>query len=323
MRFWRLITRTGFLAVLLIPVGLAPASARTASESQPLTLVWETAVTPEAMMISPSDMVVDADGNVFVSTQAEKNIKKFDRDGNFVTHWGGRGNGEGHFQTAAGIGVDGDGNVYVADFTNIRIQKFDNDGNFLLQWRTAPPAGPASVVVDAWGNVYVDSFFSRQNYIQKFDTSGNLLLEWGSGGEGDGEFAYAPEDITVDADGNIYVADRLNNRIQKFDSEGNFLAKFGGENSTEGNGLFDKPGGIAVDADGSLYVMDGLFLQKLDSEGNFITQWSTTEGGVLDRARFVFAVDSEGYIYVFAHTEMTDANGRTITPLVMKKLQQP
>ena len=51
--------------------------------------------------------------------------------------------------------------------------------------------------------------------IQKFDSSGNYLAQWGSPGSGDGEFSNA-SDIAVDAAGNVYVVDTINNRIQKF-----------------------------------------------------------------------------------------------------------
>jgi DNA-binding beta-propeller fold protein YncE len=86
-----------------------------------------------------------------------------------------------------------------------------------------------------------------------------------------------PEGITVDTDGNVYVADTNNNRIQKFDSDGNFLAKWGslGTNDRE----FSLPEGIAVDADGNVYVADtnNNRIQKFDGMGNTI---ALSEGGM-------------------------------------------
>ena len=49
---------------------------------------------------------------------------------------------------------------------------------------------------------------------------------WGQKSTGDGEFD-RPVGITVDSDGNVYVADSGNNRIQKFNSTGVFLGKVG------------------------------------------------------------------------------------------------
>ena len=53
-----------------------------------------------------------------------------------------------------------------------------------------------------------------------------FLFEWGSEGTGDGQFTRTSE-ITIDSDGDIYVADQHNHRIQKFDSNGTYLAQFG------------------------------------------------------------------------------------------------
>jgi DNA-binding beta-propeller fold protein YncE len=49
------------------------------------------------------------------------------------------------------------------------------------------------------------------------------------GGKGDrpGEFN-APQAVSVDPSGNIYIADTGNNRVQKFDSSGRFLTQIGG-----------------------------------------------------------------------------------------------
>ncbi len=47
----------------------------------------------------------------------------------FVTAWGGPGNGEGQFSTPCGVAVDASGNVYVGDSHNCRIQKFRYAGS--------------------------------------------------------------------------------------------------------------------------------------------------------------------------------------------------
>ena len=52
------------------------------------------------------------------------------------------------------------------------------------------------------------------NRIQVFDKNGTFLFKWGEEGEGDGEFTL-PYGLDVDKEGNVWVADRGNNRIQK------------------------------------------------------------------------------------------------------------
>jgi tripartite motif-containing protein 71 len=273
---------------------------------QPLTLIWQTEYTPKAALQSPSDIAVDAEGNVYVSTQGNLNIKKFNNQGKLVTQWGTYGTGEGQFNLTSGLALDAQGNVYINDFFNGRVQKFDSNGKFLLQWPTEAPVGPASIAVDAQGNVYVDNFFPHKHQITKFDPTGKIITAWASTGAGDGQIGIdgnaGPEDLALDKDGNLYVADRVNHRIQKFDPNGKFLAKFGGEVSTEGHGLFLDPLGLALDAKGNIYAVDTYFLQKLDPQGNFIEQWSTTHKGDLNQAQ-ILAFDSEGNLYTFVHVK--------------------
>lgn len=92
---------------------------------------------------------------------------------------------------------------------------------------------------------------------------------WGRAGSGDGEFK-SSRHLTVDKDGNIYVADTGNNRIQKFDSRGNFIAKWGSYGT--GHGEFNAPSGITVDREGNLYVTDSLNhrIQKFAPDGTFL-----------------------------------------------------
>ena len=296
---------------------VAPTPSVTTSEdgAHSLSLVWQSEFTPEGALGAAVDIALDRAGNLYVTTAS---IKKYDSEGKFVTQWGEKvGTGEGEFSLSTGIATDWDGNVYVDDFRNRRIQKFDSDGNFLMQWPTDRAGSPGSTVVDKDGNVFVSFFGSDEGNLQKYDPEGKLLLSWGGTGDGDGEFAGRIEDIAIDKDGNIYVTDSYNHRIQKFDNDGNFLMKIGGESSREGHGTFTNPLGIGVDYDGNIYVVDNFFLQKFDAQGNFITQWSRTQGGELDRAGFL-TIDENNDIYILARSKITNASG-TFDVLFIKK----
>jgi tripartite motif-containing protein 71 len=293
-------------------------SVTTSEEGHALTLVWQSEFSPEAALGAAVDIALDKHGNLFVTTA---NIKKYDSEGKFVTQWGERvGTGDGEFSLPTGIATDWDGNVYVDDFRNRRIQKFDNDGNYLMQWPTDRAGSPGSTVVDMDGNVFVSFFGSDEGNMQKYDPQGNLITSWGGTGDGDGEFAGRIEDIAIDQDGNVYVTDSFNHRVQKFDNDGNFLLKFGSGPSTEGHGTFTDLLGIAVDYEGNIYVVDQHFLQKFDAQGNFITQWSRTQGGELDRAGFL-TIDEHGDIYILARSKITTATG-SFDVLFIKKFSQ-
>ena len=73
---------------------------------------------------SPWGIVVDGMGDVFVTDTGNQRIQKFDRDGNFVTQWGGFGNAEGQFNFPYGMVVDPKGHVFVVDSGNMRVQQF-------------------------------------------------------------------------------------------------------------------------------------------------------------------------------------------------------
>lgn len=103
------------------------------------------------------------------------------------------------------------------------------------------------------------------------------LPTFGVAGTGSGQFL-RPGGVAVDAVGNVFVSDRLNNRVMKFDSSGKFLSQFGTTGS--GNGQFSDNRGIAVSSNGTIWVADwgnrrvqqfsasGIFLRKIDLGGS-------------------------------------------------------
>ena len=90
-------------------------------------------------------------------------------------------------------------------------------------------------------------------------------------------FFDGPQDVAVDRDRNIYVADTNNNRIQKLEDDGRPLFMFGKMGSSQGE--FFKPRGIAVD-DRFIYVAD---------TGNHRIQIFTASG------RFVLSYGQKGF----------------------------
>ncbi|MDF0644673.1 MAG: 6-bladed beta-propeller [Nitrospira sp.] len=73
---------------------------------------------------SPWGVAVDGAGDVYVTDTGNHRVEKFDREGNFITQWGGYGNGDGQFNFPYGIAVDAKGSVFVVDSGNTRVQQF-------------------------------------------------------------------------------------------------------------------------------------------------------------------------------------------------------
>ena len=107
-----------------------------------------------------------------------------------------------------------------------------------------------------------------------------------------------PQQIAVDDERNIYVADTGNSRIQKFTNDGEFLSSWG-TNGFE-NGKLQSPVGIAI-YENNVYVVDKMqnTIQKFDNDGNFILKW----GGLgSENGQFIephgITINSSGVVYV-------------------------
>ena len=103
---------------------------------------------------------------------------------------------------------------------------------------------------------------------------------------------FSPDDVAVDATGNIYVADYGNNIIRKITPAGlvTTLAGNGNIGATNGNGTlasFNGPSGLAVDATGNVYVADA---------GNNLIRKITPAGIVSTLAGTVVAADTSNTI---------------------------
>ena len=176
---------------------------------------------------------------------------------------------------------------------------------------------PADIATDAQGNLYVVD--AENDRIQVLDSDGNFLLMWGETGNGEGQFNFARSDgnyigaVALDDEGNVYVADNVNQRIQKFDANGNFLMQWGSKGTADGQ--FLSPIGVVVNSQGDVYVIDDSRddVQKFDEEGNFLLKWG---GHGIKEGQFNYTgkmtMDDLGNIYVadFANHRVQKFDGQ-------------
>ncbi|MEO5960088.1 MAG: immunoglobulin domain-containing protein [Opitutaceae bacterium] len=275
--------------------------------------------------IGPTGLAIDTVGGVSYLYAADENhgrIIKYDlATGARIAVWGTNGTGNGQFNSPYGIAVDPvSHDIYVAERGNHRVQRLTSNGTFVMAWGTlGTGAGqfdqPIGVAADAAGNVYVTDH--NNSRVQKFRVQFNgtnwtaqHIGGWGSLGAGNGQFngIYG---ITLDASGNLWVADGFNHRLQKFDANGGFLGVIGSFGS--GNGQFITPTWVNFDSTGAYYVAEtnsnpqntaaadiqNQRIQKFTSAGVFVTKWGGYgEAGGLFRLPFNIVVGDGGFAYV-------------------------
>ncbi len=225
---------------------------------------------------SAGGIATDSKGNVYVTEQISNQVKKFDKDGNFITKWGGTyGTADNQFKNAGAIAIDSKDTVYVADIGNSVIKKFNSDGAFIS--KILPDRAPTDIVFDSQDNMYVayDYSVGNRGMIQKFDSSGNFIKGWGSYKTftpGDGQFSVL-RGIAVDKQGNVYATDSASaaSSVQKFDSNGTFIKKWGTVGN--GEGQFKGVTDITLSPWGTLYVtnMDNGRLQEFNTDGTLVS----------------------------------------------------
>ena len=176
---------------------------------------------------------------------------------------------------------------------------------------------PTGVAVDDKGNIYVADFLN--NLIRKINSQGEVATFIGSGhaafADGKGRMAHlkGPDNIAIDKDGNIYVADTDNFRIRKVAPDGiiTTIAGSGIKGYKDGDwktAMFAYPTGIAVDKDGNVYVADrrSHTIRKIMTGGNVVTIAGNGYPALVDgsgvkthfREPVSLAVDHTGNIYV-------------------------
>jgi FG-GAP-like repeat/NHL repeat len=239
---------------------------------------------------TPYGVAVDGAGTIYVSDTFNHTIRAITPAGATSTLAGlagsaGSTDGTGsaaRFNTPTGIAIDAAGNLYVADSHNHTIRKISPAGAVSTMAGLAGSVGsadgtgsaarfrnPLGVAVDSAGTLYVgDTFNGTIRKITPSGTVSTLAGLAGSTGSADG-FAgearfYLPAGLTVDAAGNIYIADSGNYAIRKFDPHASPTGTVstlagGGYGSADGTGSaarFNFPASVAADGGGTLYVAD-------------------------------------------------------------------
>ena len=310
-----------------------------------------------AQTFDPSGIAIDNADNIYVADVYNHNIYKISPKGAMSLFTDGKGSDD-QILYPIGIAVDDKtGNLYVVDQGNFRIRKVTSNGAVStlagtgglccelgggLLGHYADGAGsvagfssPHGIAIDAAGNLYVAD--AGNNCIRKITPKGDVSTLAGSGEKGfaDGSGSTArfndPVGIAIDAAGNLYVADKSNQRIRKVSPTGDVstLAGSGEEGFADGAGSvaqFRHPFDITVDKLGNLYVADSgnQRIRKVTPEGDVSTIAGGGQGfadGSGSEAMFNWpygiAIDAAGNLYV------ADGYNRRIRKLVFVGRSSP
>jgi DNA-binding beta-propeller fold protein YncE len=261
---------------------------------------WGGEFVPGATFWDPHEIVIDAQGHLWLADTNNHRIIEFDANGVQLRAIGSEGKGPLQFIRPTDVAFDADGNIYVVEFDGHRIQKISADGAFIKTWGSLGSAlgqfdRPAALAISG-DTLYVSDF--RNHRIQMFDLDGTFRGYWGSLGTGNYQFQ-EPAGIAIDPSGNVFVADSVNNRILKFDATGNYLSQFGSSGALPGE--FAGPWGIDIASDGAIYVVEenNKRVQVFAPNGEFVRQWGADGSGPGQfRAPQGVAVDGAGAVFV-------------------------
>ena len=235
----------------------------------------------------PEALLLDASVNLYIADTQNSVIRKITPAGIVSTYAGTAritGSWDGPATNALfflpeGLGVDSASNVYVADTGNSTARMITPAGLVTTLAGTAGLAGyaegisnaarfsnPTGITADSFGNVFLAD--NNNNIIREIAPGGLTSTFAGTDGAGSADgtgpnahFNY-PAGIAVDASGNSYVGDYLNDTIRKITPAGvaTTLAGLAGvpgsADSTNGTARFNNPSGMAMDTSGNLYVAD-------------------------------------------------------------------
>jgi hypothetical protein len=243
----------------------------------------------------PEDVVVAANGDLYVADTQNHVIRKVTAATGIVTTVAGNGSpgfsGDGGAATAArlnsprGIQVAANGDLFIGDRSNSRIRKvlaatgiittyagtgtagYSGDGGLATLAKLKVPQG---LHLTATGDLYVAD--AGNSVVRKINAAGIITTFAGTGTAGytgDGGLATAarlnaPEAVHLAPSGDVYIADTGNDVVRSVKVGSGLIATiagtgtagFGGDGGAAVGAMLDTPRGIAIASTGIFYIGD-------------------------------------------------------------------
>ncbi len=280
----------------------------------------------------PMGLAISDDGQrVYVSDLVQTLVYKFDLSTKKVTLIGEPTERGKPFDVPFGLALDGEENLYVVDNSKKAIVVLDRQGRVV---RKVTPEGmerPSGIALDQKrGRFYVaDTSHQRSSnhFVWIFSLEGRFLGKIGAGkGTAKGALLF-PTYLTLDGEGNLYVADTMNARVQVFSPDGKALRTIGERGDTPGT--FARPKGVALDSFGNLYVVDsdwanvqifnagGRPLLFFGGRGRYPGLLNTPTGIGIDKENRIYVADTQNLrvnVYQLVNTKAEDAYSESAQP---------
>jgi DNA-binding beta-propeller fold protein YncE len=275
---------------------------------------------PRWQLVVPNGIAIDSKGKVYVADSKVRAVFIVDTETSKYEMI--KNGSDARFQWLTGLAIDDSDRLFVADSGLHHILVFD--ANRKIEGTIAEGMyDPGNIAIDNENRLlYVTD--AEQDLVLVYDSDPPYKLLRKIGKEGtkhtstmQGELA-KPTGIAVDQDGNVFVADTLNDRIQVFDADGNFVRAFG--KAGDGPGYFARPKGLAIDGDGHLWVADAVQdrLQVYTAEGRLLIylgghgmlpgQFQSLVNVAIDKNNRVFTTEQlAGRLQIFRYINNTEA----------------
>ena len=302
-----------------------------------------------AQLSFPQGVAAGADGSVYFADSNNNRVRKIAPNGVISTIAGDGTTTQ--LNAPEGVAVDAAGNVYIADSGNNLVRKVTPAGAVSTFAGNGTPGStgdggaasaaelnaPFGLTLDAAGNLYITEFTGdRVRKVSAATGAISTVAGDGIGGyTGDGGQAVnaeldSPKAVAVDASGNLYIADSVNNVVRRVTPSGAISTAVG----TGGSGFagdlgpaiaaqLNNPTGLAMDSAGNLYITDGSTrVRRVYPDGIIVTiagngtRGFSGDGGLATNAQlsgpYGIAVTSSGALYV---TDSGNNAVRLLAPL--------
>ena len=335
---------------------------------------------------SITSVALDNAGDVFFSDSTHNQVFEINAKSGLMTVVAGNGTsatfgangswGDGGPATDAtipspwGIAIDASGNLFISDPQNGLVRKVDASTGVITTvagYATGTPitgnpslavnthlSQPAGLAVDSKGNLYIAE--AESDTVQKVDVSTGLISTVagvgtngysGDGGPSVNAYLDTPTSVAVDAAGNVYIADSMNNAVRRVAASSGIITTVAGTGSAANPGDPNYgDGGPATSADlkwpefltvdpvGNIYIGDyaNAVVREVNAQTGIIhtiagngTPGYTGDGGLATDAEMRMpsglAIGSTGTLYIadtlnYRLRAVTTGAGSPTTPYV-------